>query len=107
MKPKDSDRNQGEGDRISARHYNRKVRSYVDTGQVDEAARKAKDFVEREPREAQRAEARARRGPGHTRVSVDELVAKGRTVIDRVKPIVERATARLRSRFGRKSHGNH
>lgn len=107
MKPHDSDRNQGEGDRISARHYNRKAREYVATGDVEEAAHEAADFVEQEPAEAARAEAKAKRGPGHARVSIDELVAKGRTVVDRVKPIVERAAARLRSRFGRKSHGNH
>ena len=85
MKPRNPDANQGEGDRISARHYNRKLRSYIATGQVDDALR-AKD---------------------HTRVSVDELVAKGRTVVDRVKPIVERAAARLRSRLGRKDRENH
>jgi hypothetical protein len=108
MKPRNSNRNQGEGDKVSARHYNRKVREYVAEGSVDDAAREAKDFVEHEPRQAQRAEAKAKRGPSQsTRVSLDELVARGRTVVDRVRPIVKRATAGLRSRLGRKSHGNH
>jgi hypothetical protein len=95
--------NQGEGDRVSARHYNRDVREFVAEGKVDEAAREARDYVERAPDEAERAERQAKRGPrGGTRVSVDELVAKGRTVIDRVRPIVQRATSKIRARIGRK-----
>jgi hypothetical protein len=95
--------NQGEGDRVSARHYNREVREFVEEGKVEEAAREARDYVEREPDEAARAERRAKRGPrGGTRVSVDELVAKGRTVVDRVRPLVQRATSRIRARIGRK-----
>jgi len=39
---------------------------------------------------------------GRRDVSVDELIAKGRTVADRVRPIIERASQKLRSRFGRK-----
>jgi hypothetical protein len=37
-----------------------------------------------------------------TKVSVDELVAKSRTVLDRVVPIFERAASKLRSRLIRK-----
>lgn len=101
---KTQDPNQGEGDKTSARHYNRQVREFVADGKVDEAAREAAHFVEAEPDEANRAERAARKGPRHgTRVSVDELVAKGRTVIDRVRPMVERVVDRVRTRLGRKS----
>ena len=92
------DPNQGEGDRISARHYNREVREFVADGKVEEAARAAKDFVEREPEEAQRAERKAQRGPSASRSSVDDLVAKARSVVDRVKPALQS----IRSRLSRK-----
>jgi hypothetical protein len=98
--PKDP--NQGEGDRISARHYNRGVREFVQEGKVDEAAREAADYVEAEPDDAKRAERVAKRGPHPTRVSVDDLVAKGRNVFDRVRPYVERLVDQVRTRIGRK-----
>lgn len=103
MKPHDEnkDPNQGEGDRISARRYNEDVRGFVAEGKVDPAAREAAQFVEAEPAEAKAAEARAKRGPHGTRVSVDELVAKGKTVIDRVRPIVERVVERVKSKFSK------
>jgi hypothetical protein len=95
--------NQGEGDRKSARRYNRDVREFVAEGRVDEAARDAAEYLEREPEAAREAEKKAARGPrGGTRVSVDELVAKGRTIVDRVKPYVTRAASRIRARLGRK-----
>ena len=100
MKP-DKDANQGEGNKVAARHYNRDVREFIADGKVDEAARDAADYVEAKPEEAERAEARARKGPAKTKVSVDELVAKGRTVIDRVRPIVERVVDRVRSSLNR------
>ena len=53
------------------------------------------------PDEAAQAERHARYGSHPTRVSLDELVAKGRTMVDRVRPIVERTVDRLR-RFARK-----
>jgi hypothetical protein len=40
----------------------------------------------------------ARRSRG-TKVSVDELVAKSRTVLDRVAPIFERAASKIRARL--------
>ena len=104
MKPQDDskDPNQGEGDRISARRYNKDVRGFVAEGKVDPAARDAAQFVEAEPEEAKAAEQRAKRGPhGGTKVSVDELVARGRTVIDRVRPIVERVVERVKARFSK------
>jgi len=93
--------NQGEGDRISARRYNRSVREFIDDGNVEDAARDAAFFVEQEPEDAKRAEKAARKGPHRSKVSVDELVAKGRTVFDRVRPIVDRVVGRVRSRLGR------
>lgn len=37
----DKPRNQGEGDRESARRYNEKTQKFVESGKVDEAARRA------------------------------------------------------------------
>ena len=106
MRPRSTsqDPNQGEGDKASARHYNRDLREFIAEGKVDEAAEEARLYVERDPDDAERAEERAKRGPGRKGVSasVDELIAKGKTVVDRVRPYVERASQKLRSRFGRK-----
>ena len=93
--------NQGEGDRISARRYNRSVREFVADGKVEEAARDAAFYVEAEPEDAKRAEKAARKGQHRSRVSVDELVAKGRTAVERIRPIVDRIVGRVRSRLGR------
>jgi hypothetical protein len=98
----DKDRNQGEGDRTSARRYDRHVREYVDEGKVADAAKEAKSYVEREPEEARAAEAAAKRGPSGRVMSVDEMVAKGHSVLERMRPVVSRALGRLRTRFGRK-----
>ncbi len=98
----EKDPNQGEGDKVSARHYNAEVREFIADGKVDEAAREAAHYVEAEPRDAERAESKARKGPASTKVSVDELLAKGRDVIERVRPIVDRVVDRVRTRFNRK-----
>lgn len=99
----EKDRNQGEGDRISARRYDRNVREFIAEGKVPDAANEARLFVERDAREAREAEREAKRGPkGERWVSVDEIVAKGHSVVERVRPIVGRALGRLRHRFGRK-----
>lgn len=45
--------NQGEGDRESARRYNADVKEFVQTGKVDEAARRA---GEQDPAEGKAAE---------------------------------------------------
>ena len=68
-----------------------------DATKVDAAAKNAKDFVERDPAGAKQAERVAKRGP---RMSVDELVAKGQSVVDRVR----RAMSTLRERFAAKNH---
>ena len=94
-------RNHGEGDPVAAQHYNRELHDFIEAGKVAGAARSAKSHVERDPEQAARDERAAKRAPPGTRASVDELVAKGRTVIDRVRPIVERVVSRVRARIGR------
>lgn len=99
----DKDPNQGEGDRMSARRYDRHVREFIAEGKVPDAANEARLFVEREPDDAAKAEDAAKRGPkGTRRSSVDDIVAKGQSVIERVRPMVSRAFGSLRARFGRK-----
>lgn len=99
----DKDPNQGEGDRVSARRYDRHVREFVVEGRVPDAANEARLFVERDPDDAAKAERVAQRGPSGSRsASVDEIVAKGHSVFDRVRPMVKRAVGNLRARFGRK-----
>jgi hypothetical protein len=101
-KPTQRDPNQGEGDRLSARRYNDEVRDFVAGGKVEPAAREAQVYVRTQPEDAARDERKARRGPQATRLSLDELVAKGRSVVERVRPIVDRTVGKLRARFGRK-----
>jgi hypothetical protein len=97
------DPNQGEGDRASARRYDRHVREFIAKGKVPDAANEAKSFVEEEPAEAERAEQAAKRGPRGTRlVSVDEIVAKGHSMVERMRPFIGRALGTLRAKFGRK-----
>ena len=98
----DKDPNQGEGDRASARRYDKHVEEFVGEGKVAEAALEARDYVEREPEEATKAEREAKRGPKGRHLSVDEIVSKGHSVIDRVRPMVDRAIGSLRARFARK-----
>jgi hypothetical protein len=71
------DGNRVDGERIPAHRDPRRVREFVARG--DEPA--ASD---------------ARRGPRSPRVSVDELVAKGQTVIDRIEAAVRRIADRFR-----------
>ena len=48
-----ANKNQGEGDRESARHYNDATQEFVESGKVDEAAEQA---GEQDPGEARRSE---------------------------------------------------
>lgn len=100
----DKDPNQGEGDKISGRRYDKHVREFVAEGKVPDAANEARLFVERDPDDARKAEEAAKRGPHGTSrwASVDEIVAKGHSVIERVRPMVSRAVGNLRARLGRK-----
>jgi hypothetical protein len=98
----DKDPNQGEGDRISARRYDRNVREFIDQGKVPDAAADARQYVDREPDQAMKAENMAKRGPGGHQSTVEGLIAKGHSVIDRLRPRVDRALGSLKARFGRK-----
>jgi hypothetical protein len=98
----DKDPNQGEGDRVSARRYDKHVQEFVDEGHVAEAAKEARDYVEHDPDGASKAERTAKRGPKGRLRSVDDIVSKGHSVIERVRPMVDRALGSLRARFGRK-----
>lgn len=100
-KPTQRDANQGEGDRVSARHYNEQLREFVHGGQVDPAARDAEAYVARTPVDAARAERTAKRGP-HASGMLEQLVARARTVAERVRPVVDRAVGKLRARLVRK-----
>ncbi len=48
-------KNQGEGDRDAARHYDEKTREFVESGKVDPAARNAKDDPDAEEKGKERA----------------------------------------------------
>jgi hypothetical protein len=99
---KDPSSGGGEGDRVSARRYDKHVREFIAEGKVQDAAKDARAYVERDPHDAEKSERKAQRGPKSRFVSLDQLVAKGQSMIERVRPIVERATAKLRNRFSRK-----
>lgn len=94
-----TNKNQGEGDKASARRYNDHAAEFVAEGKVDQAARTARDFVETEPAAAVAAERTAQRGPGASKVSLEDLMARGRTVVDRMRPMIERAAGKLRAKF--------
>lgn len=51
----DTNQNQGEGDRESARRYNEHNREFVESGKVDEAARNAEPDPEAEKAGRERA----------------------------------------------------
>lgn len=77
------DPNQGEGDRVSARRYNKNVKEFIDEGRVEQSANEAERFVEEHPFESAKDEMKARteHGPG----LFDSLVGKGRAVVERIK----------------------
>jgi hypothetical protein len=79
-------KNQGEGDRASARRYERDVKGYVARGKekVERAASSAKTYVEQHGDDARRAERQAARGP-HAWPTFDELVARGKQWIERMR----------------------
>ena len=51
----DKNRNQGEGDRESAKRYNEDQQAFVKAGKVDEAARKAGEGDTKEMEQAEKA----------------------------------------------------
>jgi hypothetical protein len=88
------DPNQGEGDRASARRYDKHAREFVHEGKVPPAARDAKQYVEKDPEGAARAERTARRGPHGYMGVVEGIVAKGRSIFERVRARITAATRR-------------
>jgi hypothetical protein len=95
-KRKQTGRNQGEGDKASARKYNANVRDFVASKKVDGAAKSAKDFLEANPAEAAHDEAVAKAGPHPVTKRIGELIDEG-------KAMVARAADRVRARLGRKT----
>lgn len=91
MKPNDT--NQGEGNRDADRQYRNDVREFISKGKVAGAAKDAKDFVDTHPAEAKAAEEKAKHAS-----TVDELIAKGRSVVERVK----NAVGDLRTKYSHK-----
>jgi hypothetical protein len=61
--------NQGEGNREAAREYNKDTREFIESGKVDEAAKRAKDQDPEEAREAEKAglEKAREKDPAETR----------------------------------------
>lgn len=100
-KPTRRDANQGEGDRVSARKYNQQVREFAQGGKVEPAALSAEAYVEHDPEDAARAERIARRGPLHARGAAGHA-SLTRSVVARLRPIVDRAVGKLRARLVRK-----
>lgn len=85
----DKDPNEGEGGRTAARRYDRKAEQFVAEGKVPDAASQARTYVDRDPAGAAKAERTARSRPtGGRWASVDDLVAKGRTVLERARRVV-------------------
>jgi hypothetical protein len=86
------DPNQGEGDRASARRYDKHAKEFVREGKVAPAARDAKQYVEKDPEGAERAERTARRGPHGYLGMIEDIVAKGRSIVERVRARITAAT---------------
>ena len=89
MSEDDKDPNQGEGDWASARRYDRHVRDYVAQG-----GSRGRWYFEHHADEAAGAERQARHG-GSRLATVDELVAKGQSVLARVRGAASNLRARL------------
>ena len=102
MNKDDKEPHIGEGDRVSARRYDRHVREFIAEGRVPDAADDARTYVDSHPDDAEKSERKAQRGPHSRFVSLDQLVAKGQSMIERVRPIVRRAATKLRNRFSHK-----
>jgi len=86
------DPNQGEGDRESDRRYREHLDDFISRGKVRRAAQGAERYVEKDPEGAARAERAARRGPHGYMGVVEDLLARGKTIFERVKARVTAAT---------------
>ena len=89
---------QGEGDRISARHSNRDVREFIAEGEVEEAAQDAKLYVERDPKDAARAEAEAKRGPHGMHRFMENLKGETKALYEHYRQKSAELFQRLRRR---------
>lgn len=86
------DPNQGEGDRESDRRYREHLDDFISRGKVRRAAQGAERYVEKDPEGAARAERTARRGPHGYFHIVEDILARGKSIYDRVKARVTAAT---------------
>ncbi len=90
------DPNQGEGDREAARKYDADAQAFIAEGKVPQAAREARAALEADPAAAAKAEREAKRGPASndSHLSLEELVAKGKSavekVVDRVRDAIKK-----------------
>ena len=87
--------------RLAAQHGYRGLCESIAGREAVLAGREARPYVDQEREGVVRAARTAARG-WPTEVSVDEMVAGNLSVIDRMRPIVDRAVGRLRARFCRK-----
>jgi hypothetical protein len=74
------------------------LREFVAGGSIKPAAPRIEAYAGGSREAAPR---KARRG-FRTEISLDEMVARNRSLVDRVRPIVDRVMGRLRARFDHK-----
>ena len=76
------------------------LREFVVGGSMNPAHR-GQAYVGGSREAAQRAPRKTGRG-FRTQISLDEMVARNRSLVERVRPVVNRVMGRLRARFGHK-----
>lgn len=99
-KPTQPDARHGEGEGVSVHLDCEQLREFIAGGPLGSVAHESGAYVGRQ-REAAPMARNAVRG-SQTQISIDELVAKNRSIVERVRPMVRRAVGRLRVRFRRK-----
>jgi hypothetical protein len=100
-KPTQRDGTIGEGDRVPIHHDYQQLREFVAGGQVSSVAREARSYVGQNREAVPGAVRRVPRG-SQTQITLDEMIAKNRGILERVRPFVHRAVGRLRARFRQK-----
>ena len=102
MKPNQpKDPNQGEGDRVSARSYEQKLKEFMSEGKVDPAARDAARAVDGPEGPALRAAEEAGKAPARTGV-VDALKGVGRAFMTGARAAIEQAKHERAQRRGKR-----
>lgn len=85
--------NQGEGNRVAAEQYDEDARTFIAEGKVPQAAREARAALDADPAGAAKAERDAKHGP-ESHLSLEDLVAKGRSavekVVDKVRTVIKK-----------------